>query len=930
MKKSCKVTLLITAALTLCVALSAVSFASETNPDTYVYVPVKTGVEAVALFSNSTADSGTDATITEDANGDVALTFGDGSTDWKRTVVDLDISDVANERFKYVSFDITLDSLMNLVISLDPYDVTQDLENRPHSLYFTDTGYMASTQHPRKIKYISRTDADGYNGAITGSWWTSTMKITQPYSPDTSVNVTIVASSLTGTGTALSNGVKRFESDEVQIYINGERKGQLNTGNRLDSWNSNVLSFSHYSDLGKSQTVYLKNLEIGYCRTSGLDEAYVLNPDEENKTWEFPEGQNTFISLTLPTNSDNAYFVQTSTGDCASMLWFKDMGVIANWGSGFFNSDGTSTKTHSEILGWNNIPVWKNSTEVTVTFEIDRLFGTISVYDNLGHWRKAYETIPEYVTITDVVGDVKPTRVVSGMVVRKGLHITDSTGEGVSEFGKDTGVLNLSAFGQTDKIPMAIYAWYDVDGDLIEAETRELNKAENGLFAISSASGFGSSPPTGAESMKIFMWDNDIRPIYNFDSAEKIMEEYSIIQSYEVEALGRYRVYGTLDFTDASCEGNVFAVSKNGERVWEQLVTVGEPQILDIRIFADEGDVIDVYVGADSEIAYDYSTWSCDISRYLGISPICEASTSVGHSYRKQRQMTFASLIGSEQGANGSEFYSLKLGVKYPMTYDATGNKWRSSISGDDGSIGGDTVYPGSEWTVGSDSVMEYTVASTGTLRIDGDLYLYDSESDGVLANIYLNDKLLWSNRVGGMENMRWDDPFDVHYFSDEANVVANVKRGDVLKFTFNRWRKAYKDWLSTENVTLTYVKGNILSKTTKWKLSRSIVVNAETGIAHRNDVDKNVDVLYENGAFYVAEKSIFPMFGEELLNKVSGIEIDGISYLPVKELAEANSRYTAEVDDKVIIIHKNIPVFYGFAEISEIRTALENGTSLF
>ena len=922
-----KYLMLFSTLLSLSISLSVI-FASETNPNIYLYVPVKTGIEAGELLTNSTADSGTDAKIVKDANGDVALTFNPGSSKWKRTVVNLDISDVANERYKYISFDITPDSLMNLVISLDPYNVSQDIENRPHSLYFTDTGYMAPTSHPQRQKYSSRATANTYNTEIANNFGETSETITQPYLVNTPINVTIVASSLTGVGTAMSNGVKRFDGDEVQIYINGERKGKFNTGNRLDSWNSNILSFSHYSDSRTDQTVYLENLEIGYCRTSGLDDAYVLDPDEMDKKWVFPEGNNTFISLTLPTKSDNAYLVQSNLGGCLSMLWFKDMGVIADWGKGMFNADGSSKFTYNEILSWNNIPAWKNTEEITVTFEIDRVHGTMSVYDNLGHWRKVYEKIPEYVKIIDIVGDVKPKRVVSGMVVKKGLRIADSIGEDVAEFGKDTGVLNLSAFGKTDKTPIAIYAWYDVNGDLIEAQTTELDKEENGLFVISSASGFGSVPPDNAVSMKIFMWDNDIKPIYDSDSIERAREECLLFRNYKVESLGRYRVYGTLDFNDPLCDGDVFVVSKNGERIWEQLVTVGEPQILDIGILADKGDIIELSVETDSE--YDYSSWSCNIEKYIGTLPFREVSTSVGYNHIIQKQMSFASLIASEQGESGSEFYSVKLGVKYPMTYDSANNKWRSSIDGDDGSIGGDTVYPGTQWAVGSDSVMEHTISESGILRIDGDFYLYDKESDGVLANIYLNDKLLWSNRVGGARSVRWDEPFDVSYFSDKANVVASVSQGDVLKFTFNRWRKSNKDWLSTKNIMLSYVKGNVMSKTTKWKLSRSIVVDAENDIAHRNDISRNVDVFYENETFYVAEESVFEMFGEELLNKVPSIEKNGISYMPIKELAEANTKYTAEVDNKVIIIHENIPVFYSFAEISEIRTTLEKGESLF
>lgn len=491
------------------------TMAQTTDPNAFLYVPMAKGAEAAALLVNSTSDSGADAEILYDEeNDEVTIEFPEGkesgeTIERKRTEVNLDLSSVKNYRQKYVSFDITLETLMDLVITPEPYNVNYsgDIgDKRPFSLYFTDnmgtdeapTGYMAPTQHARKQKYETTSSATGYKNNITGSWWIDE-GITQQYETYKPINVKFIITSTMGV-----NG----ENDEVQVYINGVRKGQDKVvQNVLDSWLNNYFHFAHYSTKDFTESIYLSNLEMGYCERKGMDAINVLDPNEADKTWEFPEGNNTFISITLPTTADNAYYVKTPSSSL-SLEWFKNMGVVNNWGSGQFKTDGSCNYSYNDILSWKNVHTWKDSSEVTVTFEVNKTLGTFEVYDNLGHWIRNYTTAPTSVSIIDKVGSVVPTKVVSGTFAALGSSVREDNTK-VTSFDANTGKLVMSEFGVTGKNKdlMAIYAWYNANGVLINANLMDLKSDATGVYTLSYAKEFGSVAPAGATTLKTFLWD---------------------------------------------------------------------------------------------------------------------------------------------------------------------------------------------------------------------------------------------------------------------------------------------------------------------------------------------------------------------------------------------------------------------------------------
>lgn len=401
-------------------------------------------------------------------------------------------------------------------------------------------------------------------------------------------------------------------------------------------------------------------------------------------------------------------------------------------------------------------------------------------------------------------------------------------------------------------------------------------------------------------------------------------DSYSLVRRYEVKEYGRYRVSGTLFTEDMRGSGNIVAVSKNGEVVWEQFFPAGEQGKLDVRMMAVEGDTIDVEVKKNGFAGYNNSVWSCDVNKYLG-TLFCNASTSQGYNYIKNNEFTLGSLVGSSQGSNGVSCYTLKNDVKREMTYNASAKRWESPIPDDGGYISSEIAYPGT----GSESIIEVIISQDGLLHIDGDLKISDT-GDGVLSKIYLNGEVIWSSRVGGERANRWDEPYDVCYFLNTVNVAANVKTGDKLEFSFGKWRKAVNDSVSINNINLSYVSGDVLSKTTKWKLKGSIVTDTVEKCVYIDGVKEAADIRVESGTTYIAESDIDKIFGSGAANGRTPIVIDGTNYLPLRGLAEDNGQNVVWAADRMVLIHDGIAVLFGYPELSEIDVTLERGGELF
>lgn len=392
-------------------------------------------------------------------------------------------------------------------------------------------------------------------------------------------------------------------------------------------------------------------------------------------------------------------------------------------------------------------------------------------------------------------------------------------------------------------------------------------------------------------------------------------DEYSLIKRFKVSNDGRHRVLATFRSTDNRGGGSVIKVYRNNNLIWEQLFPEKEEGTMDIRVLAAKDDVIDVEVATNKFGGYNYSEWECSVSEFIGTLE-CKASTTLGRKTGVVSEYTLSSLIGTTQeGEGGMQYYSLQYGVKNPMTYNTANSRWESTIQSDGGYITSKAANPG----YNSDAVIDVPVPQDGLLRIAG-RYKISDLSDGVLSKVKLNGETIWSSRVGGERSVRWDEPYDVSYFLNDIDVVANVKKGDVLSFTFNKWRKRANDEVSFENVVLQYIGGNPVSKTTKWKLENAVVIDTAKKTVTHNGVTDPINVFVDNGTTYADGSRLAAIIGEGTAN-------DAVA---VRRFAEEAGKNVTWAADRLVLIYDGIPVLFGYSELSEIKACLENGGDLF
>lgn len=907
---------------------SAVS-AAVTDINQYHFMPVKSGAQATELLKNA---DGSDAVITPDDNG-AEITFSGNAESRKRTTVELDLGDVSGRRMKYVSFDMTADQLMDLVVTMDPYDVSAYTDNRPHSLFIGKSGIMSVTIHTPRIKYNTATAAEGYQSAISTDWWTSSGH-TIDFVPRMRYNVVLIANSMTmnPSKTDSGSGAPIAESDEVSVYIDGVRRGQLSkTVNRLEAWRNNKLSFIHYTTGAEEQKLTLDNLEVGFCEKVAKEATEELNANDGE--WSFPDGENAYITMKVPTASETAFLINSTGAEGqASLGWYKTFGVCDAWTESSFTAGGECTSSYEDVYKTQNVHTWTGGDEIEVTFEINRTFKTIEVYTDKGHYRKGYYgTEPQTVKLVNIVGETKPSKVWAGTMTAFGFDIIDANGNPTRAF-RNGSYLGVSAvgYGGESGEPFVIYTFNDVFGNIIKVDATRPDTYSNGLFAVTGNNGFGDYAPDGATEMRVYLWDGAIRPLCKVIKAEKEDEIYEDIYSYEVSDVGRYRLTCALGAGTAETDGNVIRVLRNGKMFWEQLMVNGEDQNLDVGLYAEDGDLITVSVGSESGAASaNYSDKTFSTERYF-LSEERFPATSAGRKNSYVKKYTFGSFIGTTQGDKGTEIYSVKNDKKYPMERNASTGRWWSTVEGDTGYVDTTVVRPGTQGSTASETVTETTLDRAGLLRLDGTFWV-DEGSDGVLASAYINDKLVWSNRVGGTRAVRWDEPYDTVYFLNEINVIAKVNVGDKLKFVFNKWRKSsHTDHFQLRNMTINYVRGDVLSKTTKWKLGRSIVVDTVDKYVRRSGVTADVEAVFRDGDVLVELCDIKTVLGSDTEAIPETTEIDGREYVSLKAAAEMNGKYMTVAADRVAMVHEAMPVYFGFSELSEIKTMFDCGESLF
>ena len=434
----------------------------------------------------------------------------------------------------------------------------------------------------------------------------------------------------------------------------------------------------------------------------------------------------------------------------------------------------------------------------------------------------------------------------------------------------------------------SLYKHYEKHGDIL----KELNYNEDTEKYTSS-------------DCKAFLDDYKIMP----------SSEYALVRRYTVTERGRYRVQCTLSSDDIRGGHTKVTVLKNGEEIQRQLFLDDETSSLDVRMYAQPNDLIDIEVIADDFIGYNQKEWSCGVTKYIAV-PSADVNTSYGYSYQTVSKEPLSSYIGVGQGINGTEVYTIKYDVRIPMKYQSGTSRWESTIENDGGYVSNSIVFPGRH----TESAFEITVRESGVIKIDGKLGI-NTSSDGVVVKINHNGRTIWSSRVGEEKAVKWDEPYDTSYFSYNVNTTAKVNKGDKLEFTFNQWRKTANDIVNIDNINVSYVKGGIVSETTKWKLDNSIVIDTVNKTLRQNGATEPVNVLLYDGTAYISTVDASKAFGSEFVPEA---EING--YVPVRSAAENTGKSVVWAADRLVIIHSGIPVMFGWSELSEVNTALQGG----
>ena len=408
-----------------------------------------------------------------------------------------------------------------------------------------------------------------------------------------------------------------------------------------------------------------------------------------------------------------------------------------------------------------------------------------------------------------------------------------------------------------------------------------------------------------------------------FISDQEVMpsDKYSVVKRFKIGETGRYRVYAPITSNNTTGFGNIIKVFRNDEEIWKQLIVPGKTNTLDIGVFAEKDNYIDVEVVVNEYGGFNKCKWTCDATKYIGkLFKTCD--TSIGEKYTVQKEYSLSSFI-KQSNSDNVKLYSEKYS-KVPMIYNNTSKRWESGVSGEKDYVSETVAGPG----ITTNAIIDIKLPESGILKLGGKLNV-DSASDGVLTKIYLNGRMLWSNRVGSEQSLRWDDKFDEVYFLNNINAIAKVKSGDTLSFAFNKWRGDGNDNVDITDVKLMYVEGGVFSETTSWKLKNSMIIDTTTGKLYNNGVSVgNVNVTVNNGTSYITKSDVEKVFGNKSTVILEQYAND--DKIPVRDATKLVEKSLFWAADKMIILYDGISVFYGYPEECEIRTQLELGGDLF
>lgn len=417
-------------------------------------------------------------------------------------------------------------------------------------------------------------------------------------------------------------------------------------------------------------------------------------------------------------------------------------------------------------------------------------------------------------------------------------------------------------------------------------------------------------------------------------------KEYSVIQRYTVIETGRHRVAGVISSKDKKGGGNVIRIYKNSELVRELFCPSGKDVNIDVRMFAEANDIIDVEASIAVYEGHNYAEWSVTTSPIPGTIFNNDMTTTEGGVYKTLSIKSLSEYV-ENVSANSSKIYAVIQGKKYEMEYDTDSKKWVSPVSvtrgiskatieqrqdyedyrdenprDDIAYVTPSTVRTSGFVGTGNNVYIDIPVQSDGAIVVDGEFNV-TSQEDGELINLYLNGEKIWSNRIGGEVSQRWDEEYDTKYFINDIHAAVSVNKGDVLTFEFNRWRKnGGSDLINISGVTIKQVESYSISKETKWKLDNSIVLDTKTNkLYYKGDVFES-QFYMKDGTTYISKE----MIGQLFENNVDTSE----EYVPIRKCATENGKNVEWIANQFVIIHGGIPGMYTWNESNEIELAYE------
>ena len=145
-----------------------------------------------------------------------------------------------------------------------------------------------------------------------------------------------------------------------------------------------------------------------------------------------------------------------------------------------------------------------------------------------------------------------------------------------------------------------------------------------------------------------------------------------------------------------------------------------------------------------------------------------------------------------------------------------------------------------------------------------------------------------------------------------------------MVKFRFGHWKRVQEDETDISKIKIAYVDGNVISRTTAWKLKNSAVLDTvDKTLRIGNDV-KSADILMQNETIY-ASVSTLELLGVSRLT--DGVLVsNGTSYYPLINAVEAGNKNAVSAANRYLLIYDGIPVRFGWQELSEIKVSVERG----